>query len=107
MPDGFVASAESLHQSSVDVSTVRDHSAGHISALKGQLGQLQGAWKGAAATAFHQLFERFSGASDRLLNDLQTISESLDSSAKQYGHRDEETKSTFTSGAAAGGDYSF
>jgi WXG100 family type VII secretion target len=107
MPDGFVTSAESLHAASVDVSTVREHSAGHITALKGQIGHLEGAWRGAAATAFHQLFERFNGASDRLLNDLQQISDSLDTSAKQYGHRDDETKSSFTSGAAAGGDYSF
>jgi WXG100 family type VII secretion target len=97
MPNGaFEITPEQLHKASVDTDRVRNDTMGHINTLRGQLGQLDGAWTGAAATAFHSLIERFNNASNKVLQDLQTISESLDSAAKQYGHQEEESKSTFT-----------
>jgi WXG100 family type VII secretion target len=97
MPNGaFSITPEMLHKASVDTDRVRNDTLGHINSLKSQLGGLEGAWQGAAATAFHSLIQRFNDASNKVLQDLQTISESLASSAKQYGHQEEESKSTFT-----------
>lgn len=98
MPDGYQVTAADLHKASVDTAQVRENSLGNINSLKSQLGGLEGAWRGEAATAFHQLFERFNNASDKVLVDLQTISESLDNAAKQYGHQEESTTSTFKQG---------
>jgi WXG100 family type VII secretion target len=105
MPNGaFEITPEQLHKASVDTDRVRNDTMGHINNLRSQLGGLEGAWKGGAATAFHSLIERFNNASNKVLQDLQTISESLDSAAKQYGHQEEESKSTFTK---AEGNFSF
>ena len=85
-----------LHKASLDTDRVRNDTLGHVNSLRNQLGQLGGLWEGAAATAFHSLFERFNNAANKVLADLQTISESLENSAKQYGLSEEEQKSTFT-----------
>jgi WXG100 family type VII secretion target len=100
----FSITPEMLHKASVDTDRVRNDTQGHINTLRNQLEQLRGTWEGAAATAFHSLVERFNNASNKVLQDLQTISESLDNSAKQYGHQEEESKSTFTK---AEGNFSF
>jgi WXG100 family type VII secretion target len=98
MPDGFVVTGADLQKASLDTAQVRENSLGNINSLKSQLGGLEGAWRGEAATAFHQLFERFNTASDKVLADLQTISESLATAAKQYGVQEESTTSTFKQG---------
>ncbi|MET0233877.1 MAG: WXG100 family type VII secretion target [Kibdelosporangium sp.] len=105
MPTGaFEITPEQLHKASVDTDRVRNDTLGHINSLRGQLGQLEGAWAGEASVAFHSLIDRFNNAANKVLADLQTISESLDSAAKQYGFREEESKSTFTK---AEGNFSF
>jgi WXG100 family type VII secretion target len=104
MPDGFKMSGADLHKASQDTSTVRENSVGHITSLRNQLANLEGAWVGEAATAFHSLFERFNTAADKILTDLQTISESLDTAAKKYGHQETSTTDTFKQ---AGGNFAF
>jgi WXG100 family type VII secretion target len=104
MPDGFRMSGSDLHKASQDTSTVRENSKGHISNLRNQLSSLEGAWKGEAATAFHSLYQRFETASDKILTDLQTISESLEGAAKKYGHQETSTTDTFKQ---AGNGFSF
>ncbi|MBP2322508.1 WXG100 family type VII secretion target [Kibdelosporangium banguiense] len=105
MPNGtFEITPEMLHKASVDTDRVRNDTQGYINTLRNQLGSLEGAWAGAAATAFHSLIGRFNEASNKVLQDLQTISESLATSAKEYGHREEESQSTFTK---AEGNFSF
>lgn len=99
MPEGsgtFAITPEMLHKASVDTRNVMENTQGHLSTLRGQLGQLQGAWKGEAFVAFQSLNERFENAAKKVLQDLNTISESLDTAAKQYGHRETDTKSAFT-----------
>jgi WXG100 family type VII secretion target len=105
MPNGaFSITPEMLQKASVDTDRVRNDTMAHINSLRNQLGGLEGVWQGAAATAFHSLIQRFNDAANKVLADLQTISESLASSAKQYGLQEEESKSTFTK---AEGGFSF
>jgi ESAT-6 family protein len=105
MPNGaFEITPEMLQKASQDTDTVRNNTEGHISNLRNQLEGLRGAWEGEAALAFHSLVERFNNAANKVLTDLGTISESLMSSAKQYGLREEENKSVFTK---AEGGFSF
>ncbi|MEV4317572.1 WXG100 family type VII secretion target [Actinocrispum sp. NPDC049592] len=94
MPVGYEVKAEDLHKASVDTDTIKGHTQGHINHLRGQLQTVESAWRGDAATAFQQLFERFNTAANKLLNDLGVISESLGTAAKNYGHQEEETKSS-------------
>ncbi|RSM67410.1 hypothetical protein DMH04_49060 [Kibdelosporangium aridum] len=105
MPQGaFSITPDMLHKASVDTANVREAQQGHITHLRNQLAQLEGAWEGSAAQAFHSLVARFNTAAEKILTDLQTISESLASSAKMYGHQEEASKSTFTK---AEGNFSF
>ncbi|MET0132063.1 MAG: WXG100 family type VII secretion target [Kibdelosporangium sp.] len=104
MPEGFEITPDMLNKASVDASNVRESSINHINQLRSQLDQLQSAWQGQAATAFQSLVQRFNDASNKILADLQTISESLATSAKEYGHREEETNQVFTQ---AGGQFEF
>ncbi|MFC0115007.1 WXG100 family type VII secretion target [Kibdelosporangium aridum] len=97
MPNGAVEiTPDMLHKASVDAANVREAQQGHITHLRNQLAQLEGAWEGAAAQAFHSLVARFNTAADKILQDLQTISESLASSAKMYGHQEEAAQQTFS-----------
>lgn len=105
MPNSsFEITPDMLHKASTDTASVRENSAAHITQLRNNLAQLEGAWVGDAATAFHSLVNRFNQAADKVLADLQTISESLNTAAKAYGHREEESKQTF---AQAEGGFSF
>src|SRR4051812_44664024 len=92
MPVGYEVEAADLHKASVDTDTVKGHTQGYINHLRGQLQTVESAWRGEAATAFQQLFSRFNDASNKLLNDLGVISESLNTAAKNYGHQEQATK---------------
>lgn len=104
MPDGYKINGPDLLKAKGDVQTVHDNSQGNINNLRNQLGSLEGVWKGQAATAFHALIERFNEASNKILQDLQTIGENLGTAAQQYGAREEESSSNLNK---AGGGYSF
>jgi WXG100 family type VII secretion target len=105
MPDGYKVSGPDLHKAHLDTLTVRDHSQGHINNLRNQLGHLEGVWKGEASAAFHQLFERFNTASNKVLQDLQQISDSLETAAKKYGFNEETQKASLNK--IGGGDFKF
>jgi WXG100 family type VII secretion target len=104
MPQGYEVNASDLHKASVDTDTVKEHTTGYVNNLRNQLETVQTAWKGEAANAFQQLFERFNTASNKLLGDLGVISESLNTAAKSYGHREETTKSE---ASKLGGNFAF
>ncbi|MCE7005780.1 WXG100 family type VII secretion target [Kibdelosporangium philippinense] len=95
MGSAFSITPDMLHKASVDTANVREAQQAHIAHLRNQLAQLEGTWEGAAAQAFHSLVQRFNTAAEKILTDLQTISESLDQSAKLYGHNEQATKDTF------------
>jgi WXG100 family type VII secretion target len=103
MPDGYAVSGDDLHKAQQDTVTVHDNSRANISSMKNQLSGLDSVWKGQASTAFHALMERFDTASNKILQDLSTIADNLGTSAKQYGHREEETSQALKSQ----GGYSF
>ena len=105
MPNGaFKITPEMLQKASQDTDNVKNNTQGHINSLRGQLEALNGAWAGEASVAFHSLVERFNNAANKILADLGTISESLATSAKQYGLREEDNKQVFTK---AEGNFSF
>jgi WXG100 family type VII secretion target len=103
MPEGYVVSGDDLNKAQQDTINVHDNSRANINTMKSQLGGLEGAWVGEASTAFHSLMERFNTSSDKLLQDLEQISQNLGSAAKQYGHREAETSQAMKSQ----GGYSF
>ncbi|TCO65381.1 WXG100 family type VII secretion target [Actinocrispum wychmicini] len=105
MPEGYVVTGADLLKAKSDTQNVRDNSAANINNMRNQLAGIEGAWQGQAATAFHSLLERFNTASDRILQDLQTISENLGTAATQYGAREEESSQSLKN--AGGGDFSF
>lgn len=101
---GFVVTKEMLLKAANDTMNVRENSAAHIASLRNNLAQLEGAWRGQAYVAFQSLTQRFNTAAEKILQDLQTISESLKTSAVQYGAREDEVQQTFKS---AGGAFEF
>jgi WXG100 family type VII secretion target len=104
MPEGYKVSGDDLAKAQQDTNTVYDNSRANINSMKSQLGGLEGAWVGEASTAFHALMERFNTSSDKLLQDLQQISENLGTAAKRYGHQETETSQAMKN---AGGGYAF
>jgi WXG100 family type VII secretion target len=104
MPNGYLVNAADLHKASQDTNTVKEHTTGHVNNLRNQLESVQSAWQGEAATAFQQLFERFTTASNKLLGDLGVISESLNTAAKNYGHQETQTAD---SAKKLGGNFAF
>jgi len=104
MPEGYKVSGDDLHKAQLDTNNVHDNSRANINTMKNQLSGLEGVWAGDAANAFHSLMERFNVASDKILKDLEQISQNLGTAAKQYGHREETTAQSLKN---TGGDYAF
>ncbi|CAM4188863.1 WXG100 family type VII secretion target [Kibdelosporangium persicum] len=94
---GYVITPEMLQKASQDTANVRENSQAHIAQLRNNLAQLEGAWKGEASVAFHSLVQRFNTAAEKVLQDLQTISESLMTAAKNYGLQEEQASQAFKS----------
>lgn len=61
--------------------------------LMNNLEPLAGSWKGAAASAFQQLMERFSQDSQKLTTALGNIANALDANTKNYNASEQNNQS--------------
>ena len=67
-----------------------------LSQLKGNLAPLQGAWTGAASTAFTNLMVRWDDAAQRLNAALESIGTSIQASSTSYQAQEEEHSQTMS-----------
>jgi WXG100 family type VII secretion target len=68
---------------------------GELQALKALCDDLAAGWTGAGATAFNNVMQTWDAEAAKLLDALQDIADSLDSSAAEQAEMDAESSSDF------------
>jgi WXG100 family type VII secretion target len=86
----FNTETETMHRAAGHVHQVNDAIGAQLRTLANQLVPLEGAWQGAAATAFHQLMARFTDNAEGLRGALRGIGEQLSGAGGTYAAEDEE-----------------
>ncbi|MCP2165808.1 WXG100 family type VII secretion target [Goodfellowiella coeruleoviolacea] len=94
---GYATGSDVMLQAAKDIDNVNQETNGILTSLSGQLSSLEGAWVGSAATAFHQLMERFNDDARKLSEALQSISEQMQGSAQTYIQQEEEQSQAMSS----------
>jgi len=91
---------EQMATSGRHVYDVNDQVRAHLSALTGQLEQLQSQWRGDAASAFLGLRERWDADAAKLNEALRGIGDALTSAQTDYVNRQTAQQSSFGSVSA-------
>lgn len=86
---GFGTQTETMLQASRHVADVNEQIGSQLRTLSGQLAPLESAWRGMAATSFHQLMVRFNENAERLRTALNGISEQIAGAGTTYATEDE------------------
>ncbi len=68
----------------------------NLSRLANDCQQIEGAWVGLAATAFHNLMERFQTDAKNLNDSLNQISESIGANAANYARQEQESQDSIS-----------
>ncbi|KAA2264694.1 WXG100 family type VII secretion target [Solihabitans fulvus] len=90
MADGYSTGSQELLDLAKNIHQVDSDTQATLKSLAGKLEPLQSAWGGAAATAFHQLIERFNDDANKLSQALNSIGEQMSGSAATYLQQEEE-----------------
>jgi ESAT-6 family protein len=87
------------HMASVakDVENVEQEIQATVTKLTSDLAPLEASWKGQAATAFHQLKERFLEDADKLNQALSRIAEQLKTASGTYSAQEDEANRSVSS----------
>lgn len=95
--DGFGTTTEEMARAAQHVVSVNDAVQGELTALRGRLEPLAGAWVGRASTQFAQMMARWD-ADARLLNQaLRAIGEAIDGSRVIYQRQEDAQTTAMTS----------
>ena len=95
--DGFGTTTEEMAKAAQHVVSVNEAVQGELTALRGRLEPLAGAWVGRASTQFAQLMARWD-ADARLLNHaLRAIGEAIDGSRVVYQRQEDAQTIAMTS----------
>lgn len=68
----------------------------NLSKLASECQQIEGAWKGLAATAFQNLMERFNSDAKNLNDSLNQISQSIGANAQNYAQQEQESQDSIS-----------
>jgi WXG100 family type VII secretion target len=90
---GFGTDAQVMQKAAQQVQQVSEQISGELRSLESQLQPVAAQWKGQAATAFQQLFERWNTDAGKLTQALQGIAEMLDESQKNYSQVEQDNAS--------------
>jgi len=88
-PAQFGASLDVMAQAAAHVGTVNEEIAALLATLLAQLEPIASTWKGAAATAFQQLHQRWNADARKLNVALGGIAESLSGTHRRYAAAEE------------------
>jgi WXG100 family type VII secretion target len=95
--DGFGTTTEEMARAAQHVMSVNDAVQSELTALRGRLEPLAGAWVGRASTQFAQMMARWD-ADARLLNHaLRAIGEAIDGSRVIYQRQEDAQTTAMTS----------
>lgn len=95
--DGFGTTTEEMARASQHVGAVNAAVQGELTALRGRLEPLAGAWVGRASTQFAQLMVRWDGDARSLNEALRSIGAAIQGSAVTYDRHEEAQAATMTS----------
>jgi WXG100 family type VII secretion target len=93
---GFEAESGQFQSAATHVRDVRDQVMGQIRALQGTVAELGASWRGAAASDFQALMQRWNDNAQALQEALSGIAEQVDASGVQYRNTDAEQAATMT-----------
>ena len=96
MANGYATGSDELLRLGKQIDDVNSQTQNTLKGLNGKLEILQSAWSGNAATAFHQLLERFNEDTAKLQQALQSISEQITGTAQTYIQQEEEHSSSLS-----------
>jgi len=95
MPGGYTGEIQDFTNAHQRVIQVNESVTGILKQVQNQVMSLQGAWTGAAATAFSNLMARYNDDAVRLNQALQAIAEQLQAAGSTYEAQEESKQSSF------------
>lgn len=95
--DGFGAATEEMTRAAQHVVSVNEAVQGELTALRGRLEPLAGAWVGRAASQFAQLMARWDADARTLNQALRAIGEAVDGSGVVYQRHEDTHAAAMTS----------
>ena len=95
--DGFGATTEEMTRAAQHVAGVNQSVQGELSALRGRLEPLAGAWVGQAAAQFAQLMIRWDTDARALNQALGSIGHAIDGSRNTYQRQEDDQLAAMTS----------
>ena len=101
MADGFGTTTEEMHRAAGQVFAVNDAVQAELATLRGRLAPLSGAWRGAAATAFAGLMNRWDTDARSINDALRAIGEALRGTGVGYQAQEEHHASALSAIRAA------
>jgi ESAT-6 family protein len=95
--DGYGATTEEMARAAQHVASVNQSVQGELSALRGRLEPLAGAWVGQAAAQFAQLMIRWDTDARALNQALGGIGHAIEGSRNTYQRQEDDQLATMTS----------
>lgn len=95
--DGFGTTTEEMARAAQHVASVNEAVQGELTALRGRLEPLGGAWVGRASTQFAQLMVRWDADARTLNQALRAIGEAIDGSRATYQRQEDAQAGAMTS----------
>lgn len=95
--DGFGTTTEEMARAAQHVASVNEAVQGELTALRGRLEPLAGAWVGRASTQFAQLMVRWDADARTLNQALRAIGEAIDGSRATYQRQEDAQAGAMTS----------
>jgi WXG100 family type VII secretion target len=93
---GVAMDPETVAQAATDTVNAKLSVDGNLDRLKALCDELAASWTGQGATAFNQVMMQWDAEAAKLLDALQDIADSLDSSAAAQAEMDAESNSEFS-----------
>ncbi|MDH6122447.1 WXG100 family type VII secretion target [Kitasatospora sp. GAS204B] len=90
----FTTTAEEMRAFSGKINEVNQQIQGELSKLNALVSSIAGGWQGAAATAYHQLQERWNEDAKALNTVLDEIRGAIDATTSKYSQTEEEQRSS-------------
>ncbi|PYC81943.1 WXG100 family type VII secretion target [Streptomyces tateyamensis] len=96
MAGQFTTTAEEMTAFSAKIVQVNEQVQKEIQSLNGLIGEVAGGWTGDAATAYHQLQQRWNDDAQALNKVLDEIRQAIDATTKQYSATEDNQRSSIS-----------
>ncbi|HEX3784639.1 MAG TPA: WXG100 family type VII secretion target [Pseudonocardiaceae bacterium] len=97
MAGSFSTGSAELQKAGQQMEQTNQEMMSNLQKLSGECEQIRSTWKGAAATAFTNLMQRFETDSKNLNQSLDQIAQAIGANAQNYAQQEQEAQSSITS----------